>query len=264
MYHIKEYLIPESVEEACHVLSSDPRNHVALGCGCWLRLGERRIAKAVDLSRLELNKIEEEAGWLVLGSGVTLRQLEIHPAVTARFSGMLGAAVSSIVGVQFRNMATVGGSICGRFGFSDVITALLSLDARVVFHRAGEMPLEQFLTSDGCPGDILTQVRIPDDGRQAAYESVRRSSTDFPVLTAAVSRTGEEWRISVGARPFVAMRSREAERCLKDGRGAAAAGAAAAEELRFGGNLRASEEYRRQIASVLVRRAAQRLEEEPG
>lgn len=36
-----------------------------------------------------------------------------------------------IVGVQFRNLATVGGSLWGRFGFSDVLTLLLALDAQV-------------------------------------------------------------------------------------------------------------------------------------
>ena len=256
--------MPTSLEEACQLLSSDPRNHVALGGCCWLRLGSRRIRKGVDLSRLGLDYIREEAGWLVLGAGVTLRRLETDPAVTGRFGGVLGRAVSSIVGVQFRNLATVGGSVYARFGFSDVITALLALDARVVFHRAGEVSLEDYLMSQGCPGDLLVQVRIPDDGRRAAYESVRRSSTDFPVLAVAVSRLGENWRVSVGARPFAAERAREAEACLAGGRGAEAAGEAAASQLRFGSNLRAGEEYRRRMAAVLVRRAVQSLEEGRG
>lgn len=256
--------MPTSLEEACRLLSSDPRTHVALGGCCWLRLGSRRIRKAVDLSRLGLDYVREEDGCLVLGASVPLRQLETNPAVTGCFDGLLGRAVSSIVGVQFRNLATVGGSVCGRFGFSDVITALLALDARVVFYRAGEMSLEAFLASDGCPGDVLTEVRIPDDGRRAAYESVRRSSTDFPVLAVAVSRLGSDWRVSVGARPYVSQRSSEAEACLAQGRGPEEAGKAAASQLRFGSNLRGSQEYRRRMAEVLVRRAAQRLEEEQG
>lgn len=256
--------MPTSVEEACRLLSSDPRNHVALGGCCWLRLGNRRIRKGVDLSRLGLDYIREEAGWLVVGASVPLRRLETDPAVRGRYDGLLGRAVSSIVGVQFRNLATVGGSVYARFGFSDVITALLALDARVVFHRAGEMSLEEFLASDGCPGDLLIQVRIPDDGRRAAYESLRRSSTDFPVLAVAVSRLGEDWRVSVGARPYAAQRSREAEACLCEGRGAQAAGEAAAAQLRYGSNLRGSEEYRRRMAQVLVRRAVLQLEEGEG
>ena len=51
---------------------------------------------------------------------------------------------------------------------------------------------------------------------------------------------------------------------MAQGRGPEEAGKAAASQLRFGSNLRGSQEYRRRMAEVLVRRAAQRLEEEQG
>ncbi len=260
MYRIENYVFPSSLEEACRLLNGDLRGSAVLGGGCWLRLGRRHLRNAVDISRLGLDGIEEKEGWLELGAGVTLRRLETDLAVTGRFGGILGRSVSSIVGVQFRNMVTVGGTVYARLGFSDLITTLLSLDARVVFYRAGEMGLGEYLASNGCPGDILTAVRIPDDGRQAAYESLRRSRTDFPVLAVAVSRLGEDWRVSVGARPFVAARAERAEACLSRGGGADQAGELAAQELRFGSNLRAGEDYRRKLAAVLVRRAAQTLE----
>ena len=48
---------------------------------------------------------------------------------------------------------------------------------------------------------------------------------------------------------------------LELGEGCGAAGRAAARELPFGSNLRAGENYRRAVAAVLVRRAAQACEE---
>ena len=45
-------------------------------------------------------------------------------------------AVKDIVGVQFRNMATIGGSIWGRFGFSDVLTVFLAMDSYVELYKA--------------------------------------------------------------------------------------------------------------------------------
>ena len=48
--------------------------------------------------------------------------------------------MSHIVGVPFRNCATVGGSVFSRFGFSDLTCALLALDASVVLYRGGELP----------------------------------------------------------------------------------------------------------------------------
>lgn len=257
MYTIKSYVFPESLEEADELLHRDVRNTVVLGGCCWLKMTRRRIRCALDLTRLGLDQIELRDGFLELGACVTLRELETNPLVTERFDGLLGKSVSQIVGVQFRNCATVGGSVFSRFGFSDLTCALLALDASVVLYRGGEIPLEQFLEMPIRSDDLLLKVRIRDDGRRAAYASLRRSATDFPVLAAAVSCLEGRWRVSVGARPARAALAREAARCLEEGRGPEAAGSAAARELHYSSNLRAGKEYREKLAAVLVRRAAQ-------
>ena len=257
MYTIKSYVFPESLAEADELLQRDVRNTAVLGGCCWLKLGRRRISRAIDLTRLGLNQIEVKDGWLELGACVTLRQLETDPAVTSRFDNLLGQAVSHIVGVQFRNCATVGGSVFSRFGFSDLTCALLALETTVVLYRGGEVPLEEFLASPIAFDDILVKVRVKDDGRRAAYESVRRSSTDFPTLAAAVSCLEGKWKVSVGARPARAMLAAQAAACLEAGQDPKAAGEAAAHELTYGSDLRAGADYRRKLAAVLVRRAAQ-------
>mgnify|MGYP001852168787 FL=1 len=257
MYTIKSYVFPESLEEADELLHRDCRNNAVLGGCCWLKLGRRRIRWAIDLTRLGLDQIEVKDGFLELGACVTLRQLETHPAVTARFDGLLGESVSHIVGVPFRNCATVGGSVFSRFGFSDLTCALLALEASVVLYRGGEVPLAEFMASPIAFDDILLKVRIKDDSRHAAYQSVRRSATDFPTLAVAVSCLDGQWKVSVGARPGRAVQAEEAARCLNEGRGPEAAGVAAGAELTFGTDLRAGADYRKKLAAVLVRRAAQ-------
>ena len=260
MFTVKSYVFPQSLEEAWELLSRDPRNSAVLGGCCWLKMGRRRIRTAIDLSKLGLDKIEVRGGWVEIGAMVTLRQMETSPLLTGRFGGILSRCVADIVGVPFRNTATVGGSVYSRFGFSDVTCALLALDATVVLCHGGEVPLEQFLEGPARVDDILLGVRIRDDGRTAAYETVRRSSTDLPVLAVAASRLGECWRVSVGARPGRAIRAVEAERLLEAGAGSAQAGEAAA-ALSFGTNQRGSAQYRRELARVLVRRAADRCME---
>ena len=262
MYTIKSYVFPETLAEADELLHRDTRAAAVLGGCCWLKLGCRRISRAIDLTRLGLDQIEVKDGCLELGACVTLHQLETHPAVTSRFDGILGESVSRIVGVPFRNCATVGGSVFSRFGFSDLTCALLALDATVVLYRGGEIPLDRFMASPIAFDDILLKVRIRDDGRRAAYQSVRRSTTDFPTLAAAVSCRGGQWTVSVGARPARAVRAEGAAACLNEGKGAAAAGQAAAGELTYGTDLRAGADYRRKLAAVLVRRAAEQCMEE--
>ena len=49
------------------------------------------------------------------------------------------------MGVQFRNSVTIGGSIYSRFGFSDILTSLLTLDTYVEMYKGGIIPLKDFV-----------------------------------------------------------------------------------------------------------------------
>ena len=94
----------------------------------------------------------------------------------------------------------MGGSVFGRFGFSDVLTLLLALDARVVFQGAGDEP-GGILRPSALP-DILIRVIVPKGTEGTVYLSQRNSATDFPVLTCAIARReGGAFRFSIGARP---------------------------------------------------------------
>ena len=48
---------------------------------------------------------------------MTLRELEQHVGLNTYTHDSVKNAVKDIVGVQFRNMATIGGSIWGRLDF---------------------------------------------------------------------------------------------------------------------------------------------------
>lgn len=67
----------------------------------------------------------------------SLRALELHEGLAAYTNGAMRESVRHIVGVQLRNLATVGGSLYSRFGFSDVLTMFLVLDAQVELYKGG-------------------------------------------------------------------------------------------------------------------------------
>lgn len=252
MYHIDTYHFAASIEEALDILKKNPQNRILAG-GTWLRLGEPHIPVAIDLSRLGLDRIETAADCITIGAMTPLRELETDACLKEEFGGVLPQAVSSIVGVQFRQMATVGASVYSRFGFSDVITALLALDCQVTLAEHGTMTLESFLNHRP-KRDILLSIQIQRDGRSASYQTLRRSKTDFGILNVCVARTVDHHHvISVGARPHVACRCPEAEAFLNAGNLAQAAAAIA--QLPMGTNMRASADYRRAIAGVLLERA---------
>ena len=133
MITIQNYVRARSLEEAWQ-LNQNKRSRI-LGGMLWLRLGSATVNTAIDLCDLGLNTIEETQEQFSIGAMVTLRDLERHPGLNDYSHHAVADAVKDIVGVQFRNMATVGGSIWGRFGFSDVLTVFLAMDTYVQLYQ---------------------------------------------------------------------------------------------------------------------------------
>ena len=254
MFTVEELARPRTVDEARRLLAASPENTLLGGCA-FLRMGNRKIGTAIDLSALGLDYIREADGCIELGAMATFRAVETHPACRENFGGALPRAVGNVIGVQFRNLVTVGASVYSKYGFSDLITVLLALATEVELAGGGRMPLAVFLDKP-FSRDILTRIYINKDGRTAAYHSLRNSASDFPVVNAAASRLGTEWTVAVGARPARAQIAQAASRALSEGTAdPATAAALAVGELAFGGNLKASADYRRAMAGVLVKRA---------
>ncbi|MDE6591384.1 MAG: FAD binding domain-containing protein, partial [Oscillospiraceae bacterium] len=197
MLTIQKYVRAKSLEEA-YTLNQNKRNRI-LGGMLWLKMADLIVPTAIDLCGLGLDTIEESQDEFSIGAMATLRQLELHPGLNGYTQGAVRRAVEDIVGVQFRNMATVGGSIFGRFGFSDVLTVFLALDTYVELYKGGVIPLEAFARM-GKDRDILVRVIVKKRPVRCVYQAVRNSRTDFPILTCAVSRIDGAYRAAVGAR----------------------------------------------------------------
>ena len=142
MLTIQEYVKAESLEQA-YELNQKKTNRI-IGGMLWMKMSPLNIRTAIDLPGLGLDKIEETQEEFRIGCMVSLRQLELHPGLAAYTQGSMKESVRHIVGVQFRNLATVGGSIFGRFGFSDVLTEFMALGAEVELFQGGRMSLEEF------------------------------------------------------------------------------------------------------------------------
>lgn len=259
MITIQKYVRAQSLEEAWE-LNQNKRNRI-IGGMLWLRLGSGSVNTAIDLSGLGLNTIEETDEEFSIGAMVSLRDLEMHEGLNSYSCGAVKNAVKDIVGVQFRNMATVGGSIWGRFGFSDVLTVFLALDTYVELYKGGIMSLEEF-ASMRADKDILVRIIVKKTPGKVVYTSMRNQRTDFPVLACAVSCLDGEYRLSVGARPARA-------RVFRDEKGILAGGVTeqsakdfaqyAGKTVHTGSNMRGSAVYRSHLVKVLTERSLQEL-----
>lgn len=251
MLKIKEIVRPQSLEEAYEL--NQKRTNRILGGMLWMRMSHIQIQKAIDLSGLGLDKIEENEEEFSIGCMVTLRDLELHEGLNACFENLIRRSVEDIVGVQFRNSATIGGSLFGRFGFSDVLTAFLVLDTYVELYKGGVCSLAEF-ASRKRDNDILVRVMVKKSKGHYAYQTYRNTKTDFPVLAVALAQNEEGVKAAIGARPQRAELHSAAnlkEDTLKQ----------LADSFTYGSNMRASEEYRRHLAKVLLKRAAAEIQE---
>ena len=254
MITIQKYVRAQSLEEAWQ-LNQNKRSRI-LGGMLWMRLGKGSVGTAIDLCDLGLNTIEETEEQFSIGAMVTLRDLETHKGLNDYSGGAVANAVKDIVGVQFRNLATVGGSIWGRFGFSDVLTVFLAMDTYVELYMGGIIPLEQFnnMKKDN---DILVRVIVKKTPCKIVYTAMRAQRTDFPVLACAVSCLNGEYRASVGARPARAQIYRDESKLVTAAvteENAAAFAAFVAEKAPTEGNVRGSAAYRTHLIQVLVKR----------
>ena len=253
--NIQNYVRPQSLEEA-YTLNQNRRSRI-IGGMLWLKMGRGTVSTAIDLCDLGLDTIEETQDQFSIGAMVTLRQLELHKGLNDYTQGAMAQSVQDIVGVQFRNLATLGGSLWGRFGFSDVLTMFLAMDTWVELYKGGILPLERFASMKH-DRDILVRVIVKKAPGRFIYRAMRNQRTDFPVLTCALSRLEGEYRAVLGARPGRAMVIRDSGGLLSEGitgESAAAFAAFAAETVPTGGNLRGSAAYRTHLIRVLTQRS---------
>ena len=166
MLTIREYKKAESLEEA-YTLNQKKSNRV-IGGMIWLKMETLNVGTAIDLSGLGLDTIEETETEFRIGAMASLRTLELHEGLAAYTNGAMRGSVRHIVGVQLRNLATVGGSLYSRFGFSDVLTMFLVLDAQVELYKGGIVPLSEYAERPK-DRDILVRIIVPKKNAKFNY-----------------------------------------------------------------------------------------------
>src|SRR5687767_12726710 len=194
-----EYFAAASLDEALSTLDRlGDEGKVLAGGQSLIPLMKLRFAAPaalVDINRVEgLDRLAEEGGELRIGALVRHRACERSELLKGRF-GVLGAAAPQISDPLVRNLGTVAGSLAHADPQGDWGSALLAADARVVIQSSPgtrEVAVDDFLqgpfTTVLEPGEVITQVRVPDPGPRAAgtYLKLERKVGDFATVGVAV------------------------------------------------------------------------------
>ena len=262
---VNEYYRASSLKDAYQKLQENPKNVILAG-GLWIKKIGQDLNCLVDLSTLGLNQISETKDEVIVGSMVTQREFENSPIIKSLYNDAIGFAVREVMGVNFRNSATIGGSIMGRYPFSDVITGLLPYDVSLVFYPVAKMSLEDYLQYKGKNNGILTEIHIKKTEGKGFYKKVKTTALDFPIVNFAFSKVKGKYRIAVGARPMGAVLAYKAMDYINSISSPKEddfkkAGEIASEELVFLDNKDASKEYRQDLTRVYVSRGLKEVNE---
>lgn len=261
-------LRPRSVEEAVTAAAQHPEFAVCAG-GTALMTERNPGSRPATPGWLLLQDVpglhdyrETGDGRWRLGSLVTLARLG---ALTAIAPGLAEAARQA-GSRQLRNAATLGGNVVGAQATSDLIPALLSLDATAEIASAGgtrTQPVEDFLAGPAqttlAPGEILTAIVVDGKTGPQWYERVgagRRAFTPLIcALAARLDRLAGTARVAVADGARLAVRVRAAEELMFRADQADAFAAALLRAIRPADDPLAPASYRRTALALLARRA---------
>ena len=274
-----KYFPARTVNEACDLLSQYGEEAKLLGGGQSLVTLMKQdfvsplylidIKGISDLDYIRYDKIDG----LRIGALTTHRSLETSDIVQEKFS-ILTQMEHTLASVPVRNWGTAGGNLAHADPASDLAPTLLSLKAEVTLtgpHGERVVSLDDFfvdyfetaLQSD----ELLTEIHVPNSSRGGGffYKFARRA-TDLAVVSMAVNLVRDpdnrdlckDIRIVMGSVGSTPLRSKRAEDLLKGqtltDTLTEEAARVSAEDAQPTSDINGSEEYKREIVHVLVRR----------
>lgn len=278
----KNYHVANTITDALQVLANapGPARLVAGGTDLLLDMQQGRhqaVDTLVDVTAIpDLNTIELRQDKLYIGGAVPLNQI-VRSGLVHDHAQALVEACALIGGPQVRNTATLGGNVAHALPAADGTIALLALDAQVEVAGAQGTrlePLEELFVGPGKSildprRELIAGFYVPlsAPGQASAFTRIMRpQGVALPILNLALwlQRAGERVaaiRIAIGPAGPKPFRARETEASMRGQvfSGALLQGAVdrLLSESRFRTSpYRASQEYRRQVAGVLLEDAA--------
>jgi carbon-monoxide dehydrogenase medium subunit len=274
-----KYFAPLSLDEVVKLLKEyhDEAGMLAGGTDLLVNIKKRIVwpGVVIDLNIIrECSFIESKGKDLCIGATTRLNEIKESSAVREKVP-LLADAIGCLAASPIRNRATIGGNLCTASPAADTAPALLALDASVKLRGPeGEriVPLLEFFLGPGQTArradEILTEVIIPcRESRSAFMKFGRRKDFTLSIVSAAalcVINGGRfsDVRVALGAVAPTPMRCQRVEKALRgaevDEKCIERAVELVKEEVSPITDVRASAEYRREMAYVMTKRVLRR------
>ncbi|HNW44547.1 MAG TPA: FAD binding domain-containing protein [Elusimicrobiales bacterium] len=197
-----EFIRPEKLSDARNALRKLGPKGMPLAGGTALHfMNTKTPGTAVDITRLGLSYIRQEAGAFVIGAATPLSDIQRYRS--PRWS--MHEICRRISTHQIRNVSTIGGNICRVFPWADLPVVLLAMNARMMIYtgkkKEDEVGADDFFASQPARrfagGDLLTAVKIPFLKANHGFGSVKaaRNAAAFSLVTVAALLELKDGRI---------------------------------------------------------------------
>ena len=261
------YFRPTTLEEALELLNRPGWRAEPLAGGSWLVPRLRTdialadaptppVDAVVDLSSLGLDGIaavgQPGQGTIHLGSMATLAEVAGHPVCQSAAGGVLARTAQAALPLNQRNAATVGGFALSEDAPSELLLALLALDAQGVLAGAADATVPLAELRSGERQGLVTELRLPWPAvsARAGMARVARTPGDVPIVAAVAVAAAGYCRVAVGgatAEPLLLA--------LAEGDDLPMALAAQLDAHPVLSDWQGQSDYRREMAQVLAGRA---------
>lgn len=272
-----DYVRAHTLDEALSLLAQNEDAKILAGGHSLIPAMKLRLAQPpllVDIACIkELAYIREENGQIRIGAMTTHYELESSDLLK-KICPLLPECAGHIGDVQVRNKGTIGGSVAHSDPAGDWPAAVLALNAEmVVAGKSGERTIKaddffvDLLTTALEPNEILREIRIdkPNGRTGQAYAKMPHPASGFAVVAVAANlsfnggsacRSASIGITGVAAKAYraSAVEAALAGKTIDDGTLSGAV-SHATDGVDCNGDLFASEEYRRHLATVYARRA---------
>ncbi|MCR4962804.1 MAG: xanthine dehydrogenase family protein subunit M [Firmicutes bacterium] len=270
-----EFIKAPDVKAALALLDKE-KDHAYLVAGSTNAMVDIRAGKVNDRTLIGIRDIDAlsgikfSRGKITIGAGTTISEIA-NSALLAKKAPALFQAANDFADPTTRNSATIGGNIANASPAADTAPPLLALKAEVIIAKKGSkrrVPMEDFFLGVNKTvlekDELILAVEFSANPHSAFYKVGLRNAMAISVVTAAASvRKDRDGKItdvaialgSVAPKPVRAYNAEKAVLGKKlDDKVIADLMKAVAKDISPIDDVRASAEYRKDVAPVIVKR----------
>lgn len=214
----------------------------------------------IDVAGLhELSYVKVDGDDVAIGAAT--RHYELQASSVAKDEVPLLAHVAGLVGdPQVRHRGTIGGTVAHADSASDIPTALLALDAKIIAQGPnGKREIAAtgfylgFFETVLEPDEMIVEIRVPKLGSSVGwgYEKFVRRDNDWPIVAVAAVNG----KVALANMAGTVMRAAATEQALSSGASIEDAAAVAHEGTSPSSDMHADADYRHHLARLLTGRA---------